>query len=119
VKFVFSTAAAATSYTAQCLAAKNSGATAMALLLGEAIADRVATACEQQGYRPQFLQGSNGFTQGEASSTSLQGVVGPVPDFPWFASSTPAQQQFQSAMRLFAAAAKISAEAQARAEPCE
>jgi branched-chain amino acid transport system substrate-binding protein len=103
VKFLFSTAAAAasTSYTAQCLAAKNSGATAMALLLGEAIADRVAAACEQQGYHPQFLQGSNGFTQGEASSTSLQGVVGPVPDFPWFASSTPAEQQFQSAMRQY------------------
>jgi branched-chain amino acid transport system substrate-binding protein len=103
VKFLFSTAAAATasSYTAQCLAAKGSGADAMALLLGEAIADRVATACEQQGYHPQFLQGSNGFTQGEAQSASLQGVVGPVPDFPWFASSTPAEQQFQSAMRAY------------------
>jgi branched-chain amino acid transport system substrate-binding protein len=103
VKFLFSTAAAATapSYTAQCLAAKGSGATAMALLLGEAIADRVAAACEQQGYHPQFLQGSNGFTQGESQSASLQGVVGPVPDFPWFASSTPAEQQFQSAMRKY------------------
>jgi branched-chain amino acid transport system substrate-binding protein len=103
VKFLFSTAAAATStsYTAQCLAAKNSGANAMGLLLGEAIADRVAAACEQQGYHPQFLQGSNGFTQGEVDSASLQGVVGPVPDFPWFASNTPAEQQFQSAMRKY------------------
>jgi branched-chain amino acid transport system substrate-binding protein len=73
----------------------------MGLLLGEAIADRVAAACEQQGYHPQFLQGSNGFTQGESQSASLQGVVGPVPDFPWFASATPAEQQFQSAMRQY------------------
>jgi branched-chain amino acid transport system substrate-binding protein len=103
IKFLFSTAAAAasTSYTAQCLEAKNSNAQAVVLLLGEQIASRVAAACEQQGYHPQFLQGGNGFTQGEVGDASLAGVLGPVPDFPWFASDTPAMQQFQSAMRQY------------------
>jgi branched-chain amino acid transport system substrate-binding protein len=103
VKFVFSQSASATAttYISQCLAAKASGATALSLLLGEAIAQEVAQACEQQGYHPQFLQAANGFTQGEASSAALQGVIGPVPDFPWFASSTTAERAFQSAMRTY------------------
>ncbi len=103
VSFVFSesASAAATSYLSQCLAAKASGATAVGLLLGEAIAQEVAQACEQQGYHPQFLQAANGFTQGEKDSAALQGVIGPVPDFPWFASSTPAEQAFQGAMRQY------------------
>lgn len=103
ISFVFSTAAlaTATSYTAQCLAAKNSGATAVALLLSEQVASEVAAACEQQGFHPQFLQGGNGFTQAEQSASALNGVVGPVPDFPWFASSNPAMKVFQQAMRQY------------------
>jgi len=103
VSFVFSASASATSasYISQCLAAKASGATAIGLLLGEAIAEEVAQACEQQNYHPQFLQAANGFTQGEIDSTALQGVIGPVPDFPWFASSTPGEKAFQSAMRQY------------------
>lgn len=103
VKFLFSTAASATapSYTAQCLSAKSSGATAVALLLAEPVANNVAKACEQQGYHPQWLQGGNGFTQAEASQPAMNGNAGPVPDFPWFASDNPAEQEFQAAMRQY------------------
>ncbi len=103
VSYVFSAAAkaAAPDYTAQCLAAKNSGANAIALEVATQVAGRVAAACEQQGYHPQWLQAASGFSQSETSVSALDGVAGPVPVFPWFASDTPARQQFQSAMHTY------------------
>lgn len=93
--------ATATSYLAPCLAAKASGATAVALLLPEQQAGQLAAACEQQGYHPQWLQAANGFTQEEVSTSALEGTVGPLPDFPWFASDNAAEKVFQSAMRKY------------------
>jgi branched-chain amino acid transport system substrate-binding protein len=103
VSFVFSTAASATatSYTAQCLAAKSSGAKAIALLLAGSVAAEVAAQCAQQGYTPQYLQAANGFTEQETTNSSLNGVAGPLPDFPWFSSATPAMQEFQDAMHTY------------------
>jgi branched-chain amino acid transport system substrate-binding protein len=103
VSFVFSASASATatSYTAQCLAAKSSGAKAVALLLAGSVAAQFASACAQQGYTPQYLQAANGFTEQETSNTSLNGVAGPLPDFPWFSSATPAMQEFQAAMKTY------------------
>lgn len=103
VSFAFSTsaAAAATSYTAQCLAAKASGATAVALLLAGQVAGQVASACAQQGFTPQWLQAANGFTEQETTNSALNGVAGPLPDFPWFSSATPAMKQFQDAMHTY------------------
>lgn len=103
VSFVFSTSASATatSYTAECLAAKSAGAKAVALLLAGSVAAEVASACAQQGYTPQYLQAANGFTEQETSNSSLNGVAGPLPDFPWFSSATPAMQEFQQAMKTY------------------
>ena len=103
VSFVFSTSASATatSYTAQCLAAKSSGAKAIALLLAGSVAAEVAAQCAQQGYTPQYLQAANGFTEQETTNSSLNGVAGPLPDFPWFSSATPAMQEFQDAMHTY------------------
>ena len=103
VSFVWSGSAkaAATSYAAQCLAAKASGADAVGLLLNSQVAGRVAAACAQQGFHPQWLQAANGFSQQEESISALDGVVGPVPVFPWFASDTPAMKTFQDALRTY------------------
>jgi branched-chain amino acid transport system substrate-binding protein len=103
VTFAFSesAAAAATSYTAQCLAAKSAGLTAVALLLAGQVAGEVASACEQQGFSPQWLQAANGFTQQETSVSSLSGSAGPLPVFPWFSSANPAMQEFQDAMHTY------------------
>jgi branched-chain amino acid transport system substrate-binding protein len=103
VTFAFSesAAAAATSYTAQCLAAKSAGLTAVALLLAGQVAGEVASACEQQGFSPQWLQAANGFTQQETSVSSLNGSAGPLPVFPWFSSATPAMKEFQDAMHTY------------------
>jgi branched-chain amino acid transport system substrate-binding protein len=103
VTFAFSesAAAAATSYTAQCLAAKSAGLTAVALLLAGQVAGEVASACEQQGFSPQWLQAANGFTQQETSVSSLSGSAGPLPVFPWFSSATPAMKEFQDAMHSY------------------
>jgi branched-chain amino acid transport system substrate-binding protein len=103
VSFNFSTSASATatSYTAQCLAAKSSGAKAVALLLAGSVAAELASACAQQGYTPQYLQAANGFTEQEKSNSSLNGVAGPLPDFPWFSSATPAMQEFQDAIKTY------------------
>ncbi len=99
--FSASAAAAATSYTSQCLAAKSSGATAVALLLAGQVAGEVAAACAQQGFDPQWLQAANGFTEQETSISSLNGTAGPLPDFPWFSSATPAMKEFQDAMHTY------------------
>lgn len=103
VSFVFSASASATatSYTAQCLAAKSSGAKAVALLLAGSVAGQFASACAQQGFTPQYLQAANGFTEQEKTISSLNGVAGPLPDFPWFSSATPAMQAFQTAMKTY------------------
>lgn len=103
VSYIYSTAASATatSYIAPCLAAKNSGADAVALLLAEQTAALVAAACEQQGFKPQWLQSSTGFTSAEASVRALNGTAGPVNDFPWFASDNAAERTFQEAMRKY------------------
>ena len=99
--FSASAAAAATSYTAQCLAAKAAGVDAVGLLLASQVADRVAAACAQQGFDPQWLQAANGFSQQETSMSALSGTAGPVPVFPWFSSSTPAMTAFQTAMHTY------------------
>jgi len=99
--FSASAAAAATSYTSQCLAAKSSGVTAVALMLNAQVAGEVAAACAQQGFTPQYLQAANGFSMQETSISSLDGVAGPLPDFPWFSSATPAMKEFQDAMHTY------------------
>jgi branched-chain amino acid transport system substrate-binding protein len=103
VSFVYSgsASATATSYTAQCLAAKSSGAKAVVLLLAGSVAGQFAAACAQQGFTPQWLQAANGFTEQEKSISSLNGSAGPLPDFPWFSSATPAMQAFQDAMKSY------------------
>jgi branched-chain amino acid transport system substrate-binding protein len=99
--FSASAAAAATSYTSQCLAAKSAGVTAVALMLNAQVAGEVAAACAQQGFTPQYLQAANGFSMQETSISSLDGVAGPLPDFPWFSSANPAMKQFQDAMHTY------------------
>jgi branched-chain amino acid transport system substrate-binding protein len=99
--FSASVAAAATSYTAQCLAAKAAGVGAVGLLLSSQVADQVAAACAQQGFNPQWLQAANGFSQKEVSDSALNNVAGPVPVFPWFSSATPAMKEFQDAMHAY------------------
>lgn len=103
VDFVYSASAKATdtSYTAQCLAAKQAGATALALLLAAEVAGRVASDCAQQGYHPLYLQAANGFSNASKALTALNPDVGPVPVFPWFDDSTPARKAFQSAMKQY------------------
>lgn len=104
VSFVFSSgaSASASSYTAQCLAAKSAGANAVGLFLAEVTVVQVISSCQQQGYNPLWLTGGTGMTASEASATSGT-VVGPVPTFPWFAASNPAEQAFQTAMHQYEA----------------
>ncbi len=101
--FVRSSSASATSYTPQCLAAKASGEDAIALILPESESVNVASSCTQQGYQPLYLEGSDGFTASESSAPVT--VAGPLPDFPWFDSNTPAEQAFQAAMHMYEPAA--------------
>lgn len=101
--YVYSASAKATDtdYTAQCLAARESGADAVGLMLSSEVAGRVATACAQQGFRPQWLLAANGFSEQQASTAALDGVMGPVPVFPWFSSEGDAQTKFQNAMKKY------------------
>lgn len=102
VTFTFSRSAAAdaTNYTSQCLVGKSAGANSVGLFLAEPVVLRVAADCQQQGFKPLWLQGSNGFTQSETSASDLT-VAGVVPDFAWFSSQTKAEKTFQSAMKKY------------------
>jgi branched-chain amino acid transport system substrate-binding protein len=92
----------APNYTSQCLAAEQAGADSIVLEEGAAVTVRVIDNCATQGYKPTLIG-----IGAEADNTWLKdpnfnGVQVYQPDFPWFASSTAAQQEFQSALKQYA-----------------
>jgi branched-chain amino acid transport system substrate-binding protein len=70
------------SYTAQCLAMQQSGATAV--LIAGPPAQQIAFDCSQQGYKPHFLvvDGVGLFPSTAKSTPALNGVVGSISAFP-------------------------------------
>ena len=97
--FLRSASATATSYTSECLVGKSSGSNSVGLFLPETEVVQLTGDCQQQGFTPLWLQGSNGFTQSESSADI--NVVGALPDFPWFSSSNSSEKTFQSAMKKY------------------
>lgn len=86
LKLVYSTGIsfAAPNYTAQCLAAKQSGATAMTVGDASAIVAKVAETCAAQGYRPRELSADGTVAISWLSIPAMQGNVDVQADQLWF-----------------------------------
>jgi len=86
MKLVFSTGIgfAAPNYSAQCLAAKQSGAQAIAVADASAIVTKVAQNCATQGYDPIELSGDGSVAIAWLGIPSMNGNLDVQADIPWF-----------------------------------
>ena len=92
---------AAPNYTAECLAAKQSGATAMTVADASAVVAKVATDCAAQGYTPTELSGDGSVSISWLNTPGMEGNIDSEPDLPWFVHST-ATKPFYDALAKYA-----------------
>ncbi|HVW34645.1 MAG TPA: ABC transporter substrate-binding protein [Acidimicrobiia bacterium] len=90
-------------FTAECLSARNAGVQALEVLLDQTSVERFATACNRQGYRPQYLIPSQALADRLKDNPLLDGALSVTDVFPWFVSGTPAVDEFHAAMKAFGA----------------
>jgi len=88
-------------FTAECLAARNAGVQALHVNLDESSIQRVASACNRQNYRPVILIPGGAQTDRMKDVPGLDGAMAVSGVFPYFATGTPATDEFQQAMRAF------------------
>ena len=86
MKLVFSAGIgfAAPNYSAQCLAAKQSGATSMAVGDASAIVTKVAQDCATQGYKPTELSADGAVAIAWLGVPAMNGNIDVQGDVPWF-----------------------------------
>lgn len=75
---------AAPNYTAQCLAAKQSGATAMTVADASAVVAKVASECAAQGYTPTEFSADGSVSISWLTTPGMEGNIDNQPDLPWF-----------------------------------
>jgi branched-chain amino acid transport system substrate-binding protein len=92
-------------YTAQCLAAKASGATAMSIAASSDADIKFAAACAQQGYDPLQLTSDSTITADWLKAPALNNTLATEEDAPWFLDTSPALQAFHAAMQKYQPAA--------------
>jgi branched-chain amino acid transport system substrate-binding protein len=91
----------ASSYTAQCLGAKNSGAQGVTVGAASDVALRVAENCSAQGYKPVYVSTAGEMTTPWLAQSAVNGAVGNTQDVPWFDNSIPATQAMQAAITKY------------------
>jgi branched-chain amino acid transport system substrate-binding protein len=86
LKFVYeaSIGFAAPNYEAQCLAAKEAGATGMDVADASGVVTKVAMNCAQQGYDPLEFGGDGTVSISWLTIPAMQGNVDVQPEIPWF-----------------------------------
>ena len=90
---------AAPDFTAECLAAKRAGATALIILLDGNSLTRIANSCARQNYHPQWGTASSIGENRHKDDPNLEGLVVGANVFPYFQTGTPATDEFHSAVR--------------------
>ncbi len=84
-----SIAATAPNYTAQCLAAKQAGVTAIFIGDSTSVIARVAEDCNKQGYNPIYITEGTGFTNQALTTPGLMDHLwSPYPILPYFSSDS-------------------------------
>ncbi len=98
--------ATAPNYDAVCTAAKQAGAQALVLALGDTTIVSLAQSCSSSGYTPEYVMQTTAVAPLETTVPGLKNSsYGVLETFPWTATSTPAQKTFQAAVK----AAKVPA----------
>jgi branched-chain amino acid transport system substrate-binding protein len=101
VSYVSAAAEAAPSYTSYCLAAKQSGATAVMTALASPAVISIAQDCVQQGYSPHFLLAGAPVGPTFEATAGLNGSLAVEGVFPWIADNTPATEAFHNAVKKY------------------
>jgi branched-chain amino acid transport system substrate-binding protein len=91
----------ASSYTAQCLGAKNAGAQGITVGAAGDVAIRVAASCAAQGYKPIYVAEAGEMTTPWLAQPALNGAITAAQDVPWFDDSTPATKAMQAAISKY------------------
>lgn len=102
VPYTTSISFAAPNYTAQCLAAKAAGVTALQVADASLIVQHVAMSCFQQGYLPTVV-GGDGSLAGNFIQTPLlrSKLLGYEPDVPFFITNTPGTRAMLQAFKKY------------------
>jgi branched-chain amino acid transport system substrate-binding protein len=88
-------------FTANCLDAKQAGATFIYFAGDGDSLDRMANDCAEQSYKPLFVGDSIAITANLASNSNLNELLAGQTDFPWVDSFTPAQVTYQQAIKQY------------------
>jgi branched-chain amino acid transport system substrate-binding protein len=88
-------------FTAQCLDAKQAGATFIYFAGDGDSLMRMANDCAAQGYKPLYVGDSIAITANLASNANLNGLLAGQTNFPWVDSYTPAQAAYQQAVKQY------------------
>lgn len=89
-------------FTAECIQARRNGAEAILAGVESASISRLARACGQQGYHPQYVTGSFALVASTAKDPNLDGLVAPVSTFPYPAADTPQTREYHAAIERYA-----------------
>jgi branched-chain amino acid transport system substrate-binding protein len=89
-------------FTAQCLDAKQAGATFIYFAGDGDSLMRMANNCAAQGYKPLYVGDSIAITANLASNPNLNGLLAGQTNFPWVDAFTPAQATYQQAVKQYA-----------------
>lgn len=92
----------APSYASYCLAAKQSGATALITALTSASTVGVAQSCSQQNYHPTFLVVGAPVGPAFLGQSALNGSIATTAVFPYVLDNTPATEAFHQALKKYA-----------------
>ncbi len=94
--------AGAPSYVAQCLAAKNAGAQALAIYASPDIVRRIEQQCSDQGFKPRYI-GINGVLPYSAAATGkFEGAIVAQGNLPLGNTATPGGKDFEDALAKYA-----------------
>jgi branched-chain amino acid transport system substrate-binding protein len=89
-------------FTAECIQAQRNGATGIQSAIDGPSIARLAKACAQQGYKPQYMGISLAIIDSISSEPALEGLMAPQGNFPFTSASTPAEAEYQAIRQQYA-----------------
>jgi branched-chain amino acid transport system substrate-binding protein len=89
-------------FTAECIQAQRNGATGVQSAVDGPSIARLARACAQQGYKPQYMGISLAIIDSISNEPALEGLFAPQGNFPFTSSSTPYEAEYQEIRQKFA-----------------
>jgi branched-chain amino acid transport system substrate-binding protein len=89
-------------FTQQCKTAQSRGADVIIVGAAASTLAAIARDCRNQNYRPMFVTASVALAPGQERDPNLDGLIVSTPVFPWMRNVSPAEQEFQSAVKRYA-----------------